>query len=591
MNWNALGDLAYLIQGWLPVLAPGLPLLASMLLLAFRHAPTLPFAVLPVLPALALAFSVGDNGFLFYQGVLLGLKLGMDAVSRVFLLFTSVLWAVSSVYANYYLSEDSSKHRFFFFHLLCMSGNIGVILAQDIPGFYMFFTLMSLAAYGLVIHDGTPAALRAGRVYIVMAVIGEALLAIAFLFVADAAGSTDLAGAGAAVAASGYSNLIIAFLIAGFGIKAGLVTLHMWLPLAHPVAPVPASALLSGAMIKAGLLGWMRFLPLGEASLPEWGWLCISAGLFGAFYGVAIGLFQDDKKTILAYSSISQMGIMIMGIGIGLLRAEAWPVVMTALLIYALHHAFAKGALFLATGLTDALDRPILRIAFFTGMVTLALALAGAPFTSGALAKTAMKQALVFLPDDSGIYIGFILQAAAAATTLLMARFIAITIGGAEVKKGKPARGLLFSWFGLLVFMLLLVSPLALRYLPVEARTLISQTFSLYGLKGALTPVLVGGLTYIAFIRLQKIGALRFLIPPGDVLELIIPLAGPVKRLFSTLSRYASGILGLVPSGLIIPQKFAKGTERLEKKLNEGANGFIFFFLVAAGLLVLIRSF
>jgi len=211
---------------------------------------------------------------------------------------------------------------------------------------------MTFAAYGVIVHVGSAPARRAGKVYIIMALLGEALLICALLLATAAAGGTDLRQIPAAVAASPLRNLIIALVLTGFGVKAGAVPLHLWHPLAHPVAPTPASAVLSGGMIKAGLLGWLRFLHLGEVVLPEWGALCIAVGLATASYGVVVGLTQDEPKTVLAYSSVSQMGFMLTGIGIGLSAPVAWPAALSAVLLYALHHGLAKGALFLGVGVS-----------------------------------------------------------------------------------------------------------------------------------------------------------------------------------------------------------------------------------------------
>ncbi|MCC6543457.1 MAG: hypothetical protein IT392_03010 [Nitrospirae bacterium] len=575
-------------MSWLLLITPGLPLLAALLLYVFRRIPFLPLLVLTIIPAVVLVLSGGYSNISYYPDILFGLRLGIDMVSQVFLLFTTVLWGVSGLYAYYFLRKEVTRKRFFFFHLLCMSGNIGVILSQDIPGFYMFFALMSIAAYGLVVHDGTPAALRAGRVYIVMAIIGEALIAMGLFLIADAAGSIDLAGAGAAAAASGHRDIIIALILAGFGIKTGLLTLHMWLPLAYTAGPVPASAILSGSMINAGLLGWIRFLPLGEASLQEWGWLCIAAGLCGAFWGVFVGMFQDNRKTILAYSSISQMGIITAGVGAGLLRAEAWPVVLTAILIYAFHHALAKGALFLSTGLTGALKKKSLRIPVFIGILLPALALSGAPFTSGVFAKSALKQSLAYLPPWAASDIGFILQAAAAATTLLMARFIIVMIRDAGDKEDLPSRGMLIPWAVLLIFTLLIFSPLAIQYLPVDAGPFAELTFSFYGFKTAILPVLAGGMAYLAFTGLRRITSLRFSIPPGDLLEIIVRLAGHLKNLADIIAARLSAGSRMKLSDLRIPDKWLEGFDNLENKLVTGTTGLLFFLLVAAGLLIMI---
>jgi hydrogenase-4 component B len=111
-------------------------------------------------------------------------------------------------------------------------------------------------------------------------------------------------------------GLAIGLLLLGLGVKAGMVPLHIWLPLAHPAAPVAASAVLSGTMIKTALLGWMRFLPVGAVALPEWGGLLAGAGTLTLLFALPIGLTQSDPKVVLAYSSISKMGLMMLVLGL-----------------------------------------------------------------------------------------------------------------------------------------------------------------------------------------------------------------------------------------------------------------------------------
>jgi formate hydrogenlyase subunit 3/multisubunit Na+/H+ antiporter MnhD subunit len=195
---------------------------------------------------------------------------------------------------------------------------------------------------------------QAARTYIVLVIAGELLLFTGIMATAAIAGRVDLLGAPAAVAAAPVGPLVMGLLLAGFGIKAGALPLHVWLPLAHPAAPTPASAVLSGALIKAGLVGWLRFLPVGEVALPALGAWCVGAGLLAAFAGVAAGLTQTNAKSALAYSSISQMGFLTVGLGAGLLAPEAWPMLLPAVLLYAAHHGLAKGALFLGVGVAGA---------------------------------------------------------------------------------------------------------------------------------------------------------------------------------------------------------------------------------------------
>ena len=469
---------------FLLLLAVSGPLMGASLLAvrSWRRAilPATPLAALPAL-WLALAGPVGSSLSLPWLGPHSLLEL--DAVGRVFLAFSSVLWLASGWYARGYLARDTHPVRFQVFFLLAMAGNFGLILAGDVPTFYAAFALMGLSSAGLVFHRGDAEAVRAGRMYLTLAMVGEVLVLTGFVFLTVAGGTTQIAQLHRGM----VSPPALLLLLAGFGIKAGALTLHFWLPLAHPAAPVPASAVLSGAMIKAGLLGWIRFLPLGEATMPGCGFTLISAGLGAAFLGTFVGVAQPNPKAVLAYSSISQMGIIMTGLGIGATRPEAWPAIQTAVLIYATHHALAKGALFLGVGLAHAAHTQRQRVVVAAGLLLPALALAGAPFTSGALAKTALKTNVVFLPEGWALALGLLLPLAAAGTTLKMARFLWLTWPRPGQAADDAARGLWLPWLGLVAATLagVWLLPGALEVLP---RKLTPEK-----LWDALWPLLAGG--------------------------------------------------------------------------------------------------
>ena len=323
----------------LPLLCAAAIAIRSTDAVAFRLAPWM------ALPALVLAVFVPEDTLLRLPGLLLGTQLGLaDETGRLFLLFTALLWWLAGMYAQSYLSDPSGRKRFFLYYLLSMTGNFGLILAQDVASFYLFFTLMSFASYGLVIHERSIAALRAGRIYIVLVLIGEVMLFAAMVMATASAGSNGFDDIRKALVQAESRDLIIFLALIGFGIKAGVLGLHVWLPLAHPVAPTPASAVLSGAMIKAGLLGWLRLLPLGEVAFLSWGDAFIALGLATAFYGVLIGLTQRDPKTLLAYSSISQIGYVVVGIALGT------PLGILGGLFHLINHATFKSLLFLSSG-------------------------------------------------------------------------------------------------------------------------------------------------------------------------------------------------------------------------------------------------
>ncbi|MGM0593728.1 MAG: complex I subunit 5 family protein [Pseudomonadota bacterium] len=371
---------------------------------------------LAALPALLSAVWLPSGSRLDWPGVLLGLSLELDGIGRVFLLLSALLWLAASLYARDSLRGDPGAKRFSLFWLLAMAGNFGLVLAADAVGFYLFFTLMSFASWPLILHSGRAQARQAGWVYLLMVVLGEGLVLAGMLLAVGAAnGVAELALVRVALVDASWQGVTVALLLAGFGVKAGLLGLHVWLPLAHTAAPVAASAVLSGAMIKAGLLGWMRFLPLGETALAAGPWL-LGLGLAGALLAVFYGLAQRDSKAVLAYSSVSHMGLLSALVGLALWQPELWAVLSPVLLLYALHHALTKGALFLGVGLVRGGSAMFL----LPIMGLLCLSLAGAPLTGGGVAKSALKAALAQQPA----WLGWVLTLVAAATALLLGQFM-----------------------------------------------------------------------------------------------------------------------------------------------------------------------
>lgn len=423
-----------LLPTLLIIAAVAWPLLLG-LILSWPHRPSiaLRLASWGALPALLIAILPLPGPLIEVPWLLLGSLWGLDPVSRPFLLLAGLLWGIAGWHASTSVPASRQAHFFSWFNL-ALAGNIGLILAQDMLNFYLFFTLMSLASYGLIIHTRTAEAWRAGSRYIILVVLGEAAIFAALLLAAAAAGTLSFEHARPVLGHSAWLDMILLTAWLGFGIKAGVLGLHVWLPLAHPVAPAPASAVLSGVMIKAGLLGWLRLLPLGETMLPAWGAFWIILGLTAAFYAVVIGLTQRNAKTLLAYSSISQMGILTATIGLGLLAPHAWPAILSILLIYVLHHGLAKGALFLGVGILHQSDVRSQKWVWM-GLWLPALALAGAPFTSGMLVKTLLKQQTLQLPEYWAMSWQVLLPASAIATTLLLGRFLLMT---APRNPGRP---------------------------------------------------------------------------------------------------------------------------------------------------------
>jgi formate hydrogenlyase subunit 3/multisubunit Na+/H+ antiporter MnhD subunit len=508
------------------VLATGLAGLAPDAAAARMRSALFRYAAVALVPALVLALVGPAAGTLELPWLLLGTSLEVGAVGRPLLLVAVLLYAAGLVAVA--SNPPARAPALVAFLLVCFVGNVGVFLAADAVTFYLSFALMSFAGYGLVVHDGTDTARRAGRVYLVLTVLSETAILAGLLLVVDA-GGLMIADAPAAVAASPRAGLIIGLLMAGFAVKAGTVPLHVWLPLAHPAAPPPASAVLSGTMIKAGLVGWLAFLPLGEAAYVGWGTLLVVLALLGAFLAVPAGLLQADTKVALAYSSVSQMGFLAVVVGAALATPELAEASVVAAVLYAVHHGLAKGALFLGVPVwrRHGAGR-LLRWWVGVGLVGACLAVAGAPFSSGAVAKYAAKEAVEGV-SVVGLDLVLLLPLVATGSTLLLARYAWLLMRGESESRGVD--GELAAWSVLVGTGIVVAWVLAGRWLPVTSVPGLEPVT----LWEAAWPVLLGLVLTGVGLWLSSRDLLpgwaahpngRFL-PPGD---LVVPEESFVRR-------------------------------------------------------------
>lgn len=296
----------------------------------------------------------------------------LDALSAFFLLPVFGLGFVCALSGGIALrgvrpgEHNLAAHWFFF--LLLLLGMAGVMSARDAIFFLLAWEIMSLAPFFLIdFNDGDSKVRDASWVYLVAAHLGAVFLIAFFVLLWQVTGTTALTAEGCApLANAGAGTLSALFLLAsiGFGAKAGVAPLHVWLPEAHPAAPSHVSALLSGAMINAGLYGLLRSLTLlggtpsagGLGVIPEWwGWFLLFLGLVTALLGILKALGQANLKRLLAYSSVENMGLMFMGVGAGLVGVAAgdgWIAVLgfSGALLHMLNHAGFKGLLFLCAG-------------------------------------------------------------------------------------------------------------------------------------------------------------------------------------------------------------------------------------------------
>jgi hydrogenase-4 component B len=299
------------------------------------------------------------------------LSLSVDGLSAYFLLVISLVAVATAVYGPAYLQAHSpdAKPARRAAQVLALNVFLGcmalVCCAGDALTFLLCWEGMTLASYVLVVsddEDGENAG--AGLLYMVMTHGGTALLLVAFLTLTERAGAFDFAALRTAAGNLGSTTRTTLFFLAlaGFATKAGVVPLHVWLPRAHPAAPSHVSALMSGVMLKVAIYGMLRFafdlLAPAAGPLPlSWGWTVLIAGTASAVLGVLYALQQHDLKRLLAFHSVENIGIILIGVGLAMIlwRREAAgsviaTVALTAALLHTVNHAAFKGLLFLGAG-------------------------------------------------------------------------------------------------------------------------------------------------------------------------------------------------------------------------------------------------
>jgi formate hydrogenlyase subunit 3/multisubunit Na+/H+ antiporter MnhD subunit len=479
------------------------------------------------LPALLAAFMAPSGTSAVFPAPF-RMSLILDGPGAMLLGGAALLWSAAGAFASSYMGRQPGAERFVVWWLLTLSGSLGVFIVGDVASFYLVYTLVSLAAYGLIVHEQTAMAHRAGVVYVVLALLSEACLLLAFVMLA--AGHPDanplIRDVVATLPSSPMRDGIMALLVLGFGLKMGLVPLHIWLPLAHPAAPMPASAVLSGVVVNAGVIGLLRFLPL-ETGLPVWGTVLVAAGLVTAYVGVAIGVAQARSKTILAYSTVSQMGLLAVLIGVGLENADPGAKMLVA--YYAVHHTLVKGALFLGIGILAATGGARLRpILLLTGI--LALSLGGMPLTSGALAKLAIKPTLGYGA------LGFAMALAGAGSTLLMLHFLRIVARQARQNpEASPPDGQTLTW--LVIVAASLVVPWSLY--PAVVGEPVQSLYTAEALWKLLWPMALGGLAAFVVSHFPKLpGA----VPEGDIVVLAEAGGPALNRLILRIQQADAGL-------------------------------------------------
>ncbi len=284
------------------------------------------------------------------------IALGIDPLTAVFLVPIGLVVSAAAVYGMQYLDSPHYAPRagtmWLFFNLLAATMML-VVTARDGLLFLIVWEGMSLASFFLIMSEHEQAAVRrAGWIYLVAMHVGTACLLVLFLLLGQESGRLDFDHCSIG---STSASLLFLLAVVGFGTKAGFMPLHVWLPEAHPAAPSHVSAVMSGVMIKTGIYGLLRTLSWLGPPPAWWGWTLVAIGVSSGVLGVVYALAQHDLKRLLAYSSVENIGIITLGMGVGLLGVSYVLPAMAFLgflgaLLHVLNHALFKSLLFLAAG-------------------------------------------------------------------------------------------------------------------------------------------------------------------------------------------------------------------------------------------------
>ncbi len=287
----------------------------------------------------------------------------VDSFGMLFALFTAFVWFAATLYAVDYMKHEHRRNRFYTTSLVVLSAMLGVVIAGDLITLYLFFEALGLVAFLLVVHTQTTEAKRAGVKYFWMTLAGGFALVGGIFLTFLLGGNGALAPLPPDTGTEGLRWTAFALLALGFGVKAGMLPVHVWLPDAHPVAPSPASALLSGVMIKAGAYGIFRTAtalfrpPLAQTAEEalwrasgSFGLVILWIGIATMSIGVMMALGQSNAKRMLAYHSVSQMGFILAGIGAAAYLGTHGAMGAAGGLYHVVNHALFKAALFLGVG-------------------------------------------------------------------------------------------------------------------------------------------------------------------------------------------------------------------------------------------------
>ena len=333
-----------------------------------------------------------------------GLHFTAGGFRGIYCVIAALMWLVTGLFSPEYFAHYRNRNRYYLFLLVTLGATVAVFLSADLYTTFVFFEIMSLCSYVWVAQDEKAESLRAGATYLAVAVIGGMVMLMGIFLLYQEVGTLMIADLpGVCEGRTLWPAALCMFV--GFAGKAGAYPIHIWLPKAHPVAPAPASALLSGILTKTGIFGILVLSCKLMFHEEGWGAFVLVIGVITMFLGALLALFSVNFKRTLACSSVSQIGFILVGTGMLVLLGEENTLAVRGTFLHMVNHSLFKLILFLVAAViyqnTHKLDlneirgfgrkKPLLKFAYLMG----ALGIGGIPGWSGYISKTLLHEGIV----------------------------------------------------------------------------------------------------------------------------------------------------------------------------------------------------
>lgn len=347
-----------------------------------------------------------------------GLNFMVDGFRQVYCLLAALLWFMTTLFGKqYFRHEREGIAGYWFFNLMTLGATEGLFLAADFTTAFCFFEILSLCSFPWVAQERNPEAVKAAKTYLTVAVVGGLVLLMGLFLLKDGAGTLAFDQLGEAVKNVPQGRMIAAgvLILLGFGAKAGMFPLHIWLPKAHPVAPAPASALLSGMLTKVGVFGILQLSLHALGADEVFGLMLLALAVITMTLGAVLAVFSENLKRTLACSSMSQIGFILTGVATAVLAGSthnhhAAELALNGTMLHMVNHSVLKLLLFLSAGAVAmnlhklkleeiqgwGRKRHLLKACFLTGLV----GIGGIPGFNGYISKTLLHEGLVHLMEE-----------------------------------------------------------------------------------------------------------------------------------------------------------------------------------------------